>query len=182
MANTNRTKGHAGEQLYAKLFRELGYTFCKTSRQASRLLDDAGIDLAFIPFNVQLKTGFHKGLNPVKLLANMREKIVELFPPEDNVHQNPCIVIHRNQIGRGHKRVAEDDLVFMLGSTFDEINNKHGAGPISYHVLDAKQKRGWTYKSILLDNKKENVIKVICHTYKKLVIMSFEDFKKIINK
>jgi hypothetical protein len=185
---TSRNKGHNGERIYAKLFKELGYTFCKTSRQASRLLDDAGIDLAFIPYNVQLKTGFHKALNPVKLLKSMQEKIIEFFPPEDNVHTNPCIVIHRNQIGPGNKRVPNDDLVFMDGMTFNDIYKKNTEKEgYEMHTIQGL-KRGWTYKSQLdefsVGRKRE--MKILIHYWGKvnnmIYVMSFKDFTKLINK
>ena len=182
MANTNRTKGHNGERIYCNLFKDMGYTFCKTSRQASRLLDDAGIDLAFIPYNVQLKTGFHKALNPIALLKNMREKIVEFFPPEDVVHFNPCIVIHRNQIGPGKKRVPNDDLVFMKPTTFRDLYTLNN--PYSY-ISNEKggSKRGWTYRTAL-EELSGSSIKVLIHTIKKekIYVLSFVDFKKLINK
>ena len=49
VGKTNRRKGHNAERYYANFFKDLGYTFCKTARQASRLHDDCGIDLIFAP-------------------------------------------------------------------------------------------------------------------------------------
>jgi response regulator of citrate/malate metabolism len=37
------------------------------------MLDDAGIDLNFLPFNVQIKAGYAKGLNEFKTLKIIRE-------------------------------------------------------------------------------------------------------------
>ena len=51
----NRRKGHNAERRRAQMFRELGFDKCKTSREASRLLDNCKVDLAFVPYNVQMK-------------------------------------------------------------------------------------------------------------------------------
>lgn len=51
----NRRAGHSYERSLAKVFRDIGYVDCKTSRFASRELDGWGIDLCNIPFNVQAK-------------------------------------------------------------------------------------------------------------------------------
>ena len=69
MSNPQKVKGSNAERLYAAEFRNLGFSFCKTSRQANRKLDDAGVDLCFLPFNVQIKAGYKKGLNGNKVLG-----------------------------------------------------------------------------------------------------------------
>ena len=69
---TNRRKGHNAERHYASFFKELGYEFCKTSRQASRLHDDCGIDLMYLPFLVQIKAGKQKGLKEQKLYNTLK--------------------------------------------------------------------------------------------------------------
>ena len=121
---TNRTKGHVGERKYAKLFRELGFTFCKTSRATSRLLDDSGVDLNFLPFNVQIKAGFHKGMNQSKVLSIIKERLPENFPPGDQVHDKPSILIHAKQCKPGEKRNEFHDLVTMSFEDFKKIVNK----------------------------------------------------------
>lgn len=51
-----RKKGHAFEHSIAKLFRELGWARCCTSRFESKSLDDAKVDLCYTdPFYLQLK-------------------------------------------------------------------------------------------------------------------------------
>ena len=59
------------------------------------MLDDAGIDLNFLPFNVQIKAGYAKGLNEFKTLKIIRERLPELFPPYDDQKvssDTPCDV------------------------------------------------------------------------------------------
>lgn len=76
----SRRKGHEAERQYAKEFRNLGYKHCKTSREGSRLLDSAGIDLIFIPFNVQIKAGKQRGLNPINELKLRTERTKKATP------------------------------------------------------------------------------------------------------
>ena len=73
---TNKRKGSDAERYYAKIFRDdLGFTHCKTSRLGSKLHDDAGIDLIFLPLNVQIKAGKQVGLNPGKELNYMQGRM-----------------------------------------------------------------------------------------------------------
>ena len=123
---TNRRKGHTAERQFAEEFRNIGYKFCKTSRQASRLLDDSKIDLAFIPFNVQIKAGKQRGFNAIKELKSMEEKIIENFPLEDNVHKNPNLVLLKKEVGPGNKRSKYDTVITMSFEDFKNLikNNK----------------------------------------------------------
>ncbi len=119
--STNRNKGHGAERKYAKIFRDLGYTFCKTSRQASRLLDDSKIDLAFLPFNIQIKAGKQRGLNPIKELKMMDEEIKKNFPPEDPVHTYPSMVLLEKETGQGNKRTKYDTVITMPFDDFKQF-------------------------------------------------------------
>ena len=79
----NRQKGHDAERHYAALFRGLSQAFekCKTSRAASRLHDDSGVDLCFTePFNIQIKAGKQRGLVISKELSKIKEEVKKNFP------------------------------------------------------------------------------------------------------
>lgn len=122
LGKTNKTKGSNAERYYAKVFREdLGYTFCKTSRNGSKLHDDAGIDLIFIPFNIQIKAGKQKGLNVSKELSYMKDRIVELFPENSIEHTLPKILIHKKEVGAGNKRDEFSEIVSMTFEDFKKI-------------------------------------------------------------
>lgn len=108
MAN-NRTKGHNAERYYAQVFREL-FPDCQTSRYASRMLDDQGVDLANIPLLVQIKAGLHKGMKPDEVLRNIKNNL-----PKDT---RPKILIHHKQGAKGKKRDEFSSLVTM---TFDDF-------------------------------------------------------------
>jgi len=120
---TNKRKGSDAERLYAKKFKEeLGFKHCRTSRQGSKLHDDAGIDLIFIPFNVQIKAGYDSGLNYGKELKYIEEKMAELFPATSIEHTLPKILIHRKNREKGRRNREEyDDIVCMTFEDFKKI-------------------------------------------------------------
>lgn len=94
--NYCKNKGDNAEREYAEKFRQLGFQFCKTSRQASRLLDDSGIDLSGIPFNVQIKSGYWKYRPKADILfKGMNDTLKANFQPKDPVHSYPKILIHK---------------------------------------------------------------------------------------
>lgn len=107
----NRQVGHSYERLWAKRFRDMGFSYCKTSRQASRLLDDSKIDLAFVPYNVQCKS-VKANLKYNEVFNEMDEAIKKNFPPSDLVHSYPSIIAHK----RGPK--PEDEHVIMKAKDF----------------------------------------------------------------
>ena len=112
---TNKRKGSDAERHYARVFRDqLGFTHCKTARMGSKLHDDAGIDLIFIPLNVQIKAGKQAGLNPTKELNYMKDRMTELFPNHSPEHNYPKILIHRKEVGQGKKRTEFDELVKVI--------------------------------------------------------------------
>lgn len=115
--NYARTKGNAAEQLYAKRFREMGFEFCRTSREASDLLDSCGIDLCFVPINPQIKCGFKRNRpNAKALFTKIREDLKKRFPPTDPVHKLPRVLIHKDS---GY--TAEGELVTMTWSDWVEM-------------------------------------------------------------
>jgi hypothetical protein len=110
---TNKRKGSNAERYYAKYFRELGHTHCQTARLASKLHDNAKIDLVFIPFNIQIKAGTQKNMNAGKELFFMKSAISAMFPKDDTVHSKPCLLFHYLQGTMGVKRTPEMEMVYM---------------------------------------------------------------------
>ena len=119
--NTNRTKGHNAERHYAKEFRDLGFDKVQTARYGSRIHDDAGIDLINLPFNVQIKAGRQRGMNPSKVLSDIKERIPSLFMDNDPVHKNMNILIHKKEVGRGRPRNEFDELVHISFEDFKTL-------------------------------------------------------------
>ena len=122
---TQTVKGHNAEREYRLVFKdELGFSFCITSRQGSRIHDDAGIDLINIPFNVQIKAGYKRGLNTKTVLDYTKNKVSELFPPDAKEHDLPTILVHKMDVGRGKRREETDDIVSMSFEDFKKIIKK----------------------------------------------------------
>jgi hypothetical protein len=156
---TNKTRGHNGERYYANFFRALGFTFCETSRQASRKHDNAKIDLMYIPYNIQIKTGKHSTMNPGKELFSMETSINVMFPPENEVFKKPCILIHR-KMAEGYRRTDLDDLVYMSLQQFNLFNN-NGAKLEYISLKEFKFDLFSQFKTIVcitVENFKNNII------------------------
>lgn len=94
---TNRTKGHNLEREIAKMFREeAGFKFAKTSRLASRLLDNCNVDIAGVPFLVQAKAGYAKNRpKPDEIFQEIEDDLKANFPADDPVHNYPKVLIHK---------------------------------------------------------------------------------------
>lgn len=120
----NKRKGSTAERYYAKFFRDLGFTFCETSRFVSKKHDNAKIDLMYIPFNLQIKAGIQRNMSPGKELFMMASSITSMFPLEDEVHKKPCILIHYKQGTPGVKRTPDMEVVYMSMIQFDVFRNK----------------------------------------------------------
>lgn len=118
---TNKTKGSNAERIYAKIFQGLGFPQCITARFGSRIHDNAGIDLINIPFNIQIKAGIQKSMNPSKELKKIDELVPIYFPKNAPEYNNINIVIHRKQVGKGKKRTPYDDLVHMSFEDFERL-------------------------------------------------------------
>ena len=117
----NRRKGHDVERHFRKEFQGMGYAHCETSRYASRMHDDAGVDLVNLPINVQIKAGYKRGINYSKVLREMRDRIADLFGKESHEQGKIRIVLHRKDGKRGQSRENEDDLVVMTFEDFKKM-------------------------------------------------------------
>lgn len=177
---TNKRKGSNTERYYAKVFREdLGFSFCKTSRQSNRMLDDAGIDLNFLPFNVQIKAGYNQGFNEFKTLKIIRERLPDLFPPYDDVHKKVDVLIHKKDGKKGKKRLETDELVFIWAKDYEKLFNPTSYELKKFFSLPKKigQKRGWSFEEEL---QKHEMIIFQNKLKESLLVMSFEKFKQLI--
>jgi len=124
LGTRNRNKGHNAERYYASFFRKFHISFekCKTSRAASRLHDDSGIDLCFTdPFNIQIKAGKQRGLVISKELSKIKEETIKNFPPHYPELTNMNILIHKKDIGQGRRRNDFDEIVSMTFNDFIKL-------------------------------------------------------------
>lgn len=129
---TNKRKGSTAERYYAKFFRDLGFTFCETSRFVSKKHDNAKIDLMYIPFNLQIKAGVQKNMNPGKELFMMASSITSMFPLEDEVHKKPCLLIHYKQGTPGVRRTPDMEVVYMSRMQFELFQSVNASLTYSY--------------------------------------------------
>lgn len=122
LGQTNKRKGSNAERYYAKVFRELGFTFCATSRLASKLHDNAKIDLINIPFNLQIKAGKQSGLNAGRELFMMHSCIHTMFPKDHEVFKKPLILVHYKEVEEGgYRRTPEHEIIYMSLEQFNKF-------------------------------------------------------------
>ena len=86
----SRTKGHNYEREITTFFKKLGYV-ANTTRRASRLMDDAKLDIHGIPYNVQCKN-VKTSMNYHGELKAIKEKVIELVPDRKDL---PIFIFHK---------------------------------------------------------------------------------------
>ena len=101
----------------AKTFRDIGYQHAKTTRQASRLLDDCKIDIAFTPYNIQCKSVL-ANINYTTIFKEMKKSLIDNFPKDDSIHDKPLIICHK----RG--RTSEEHHVVLKFNDFINLISK----------------------------------------------------------
>lgn len=147
---TNKRKGSTAERYYANFFKGIGYSHCVTSRFGSKKHDNAKIDLIYVPFNIQIKAGIQRNMNPGKELFMMATSIVSMFPPEDEVHKKPCVLFHYKQGNVGVKRTPEMEMVYMSIIQFDIFRNKTEGKNLEYsYIKDFKFDLNSEFKTIV---------------------------------
>jgi hypothetical protein len=115
LAKSSRRRGHTLERRIVNKLKELGYSKARTSRQASRLLDDSKVDIALVPFNIQCKKGYPNGINYVTILEEMETALKENYPEDDMQLTYPPIIIH----DKGRKPIQK--LVVMKEEDFFKL-------------------------------------------------------------
>lgn len=116
----NRSKGLRGERKYRLIFIDLGYTKCETSRNSSRLLDNCKVDLDFLPFNVQIKTGKHTSMKPDVILTEMKTLIESTYEDTDRINY-PYFIIHELEGKKGKVRTHNETQVHIRYSDLQKI-------------------------------------------------------------
>lgn len=122
----SKNKGNVAERLYAKTFRNMGYSKCITSRLGSKLHDDCGIDLLHTPVLVQIKAGYEKVLNHRKELNYIEDRVNEVFADDPIMKSRIKILIHHRDMlpedrGIGKKRKKYDSIVSMSFEDFSKL-------------------------------------------------------------
>lgn len=112
----------------AKIFREIGYDKAKTTRQASRLLDNCKVDIAFTPYNIQCKSVI-ANINYTNIFKDIKSLLKENFPEDDDVVNKPIVIAHkRGRLKEQHHIILEFDtfinLVKKIKEYEDSIDDK----------------------------------------------------------
>lgn len=123
LGKNNKRKGSDAERYYAKKLRDIGYSHCITSRQGSKLFDDCGIDLLFVPYNIQVKAGEQKGMKPADVINYTKESMLAKFPPTSPEFNYPTVLIHKKPAS-GPRRVETDELVTMTYVDWEKMVRK----------------------------------------------------------
>ena len=118
----NRQKGHNAERYCRKVFIDLGFEDCITTRMGSKYYDDSKIDLMNLPFNVQIKAGFQRNMNPAKVLQEMNMAIQKSKLPKE-VKEYVSFLIFIKQVGPGNKKQIEDEVVYLPLDFYKTIRN-----------------------------------------------------------
>lgn len=120
-----RRKGHNFERMIAKYLKShLGHDV-RTTREASRTLDNCGIDLVNTDALIQCKAGYDTRRPKYEELHNyIKSNISNHFTPDHHIHKYPVYLIHNIDVGKGHKRGPEHTTVTM--TLEDYINIRIG--------------------------------------------------------
>ncbi len=119
LGSINKRKGSNCERKYRLVFRSLGFPKCETSRYASKLYDACKIDLVNLPFNIQIKAGRQKNMNPGKELHLMYIAIRDNLSEEEL--RKPQFLVHEQDVGRGFKRTGKDTKVYFTLKQFEDF-------------------------------------------------------------
>lgn len=94
---SNRDKGHNWERALAQLWRDrFGFSRCKTTRESSQLKDKSKIDLDFIPWILQAKSGYRKRRPKYDVIyRQVKEMIGKFFPKNHPVHEKEVVLVHK---------------------------------------------------------------------------------------
>lgn len=106
--NKNKEKGSRFERKVRTDLKN-SYPFVRTSREASRLHDNCGIDLVNVPFFIQCKDVQSRSLNFQTLKKDCLTLVKAHFPPEQPVL--PYVLIHK--VARNTIQVTMDYDVFL---------------------------------------------------------------------
>lgn len=121
MSNKNRSKGHNLERWLKRWYEVLGFP-TKTSREASRLLDNCKVDLWNTPINWQCKS-VEGNINPTVIFNQMQEELEKNYAHVANLPK-AILWYKTNKMTISKNCCGHDMLVVMPFSDFEKIHNK----------------------------------------------------------
>jgi hypothetical protein len=94
--SNNRRKGHNWERKIVADLKKIGFEYARTSRSASRILDDCGVDVANVPLSIQAKAGYANARPRYdQLYKNTQNKLKENFPPTSEQFDFPFVLAYK---------------------------------------------------------------------------------------
>jgi len=86
-----REKGHRFERYIVSILKSIGFSKASTTRQSNRLLDSCGVDIDRVPYYIQCKNGYTRGINYSKLIKDIHTRLKNEYDKVDY----PIIVLHK---------------------------------------------------------------------------------------
>lgn len=115
--NHNRTKGHNYERELVKIFKELGFDRAISTRASSKLLDDCKVDINFIPYRIQAKSGYDKVRPKFEVLKSECDRLIQEKFPEDEAAlllNKPYILFHKISKSKEFVTLEKNDFIDIL--------------------------------------------------------------------
>lgn len=109
-----REKGKRFERYIVSLFKSLGFKRASTTRASNRLLDACKVDIDRIPYYIQCKNGYNRGLNYSKVIQDMRDSLIA----EYDTIEYPLVILHK----KSHR--YEDNLAIIPMEDFFKLLDK----------------------------------------------------------
>lgn len=110
-----REKGHRFERYVVSIFKTIGFSKAISTRAFNKVLDGCSVDIARIPYYIQCKSGYIRGLNYSKIFETMKRKLTEVY---DKV-EYPLIIMHKKS------SKYEENLVIMPFDDFIKLINDY---------------------------------------------------------
>lgn len=125
MSNKNREKGHRFERETVSLYRDIGFPHAKTSREASRLYDNCGIDVWGACDLMQCKDVL-ASINYSDLFDSMDALLLKNFPSNAPEHNMPRVIRHVRR--RKKQKTKNEDLIIIPSVYyFDLLRRAYGS-------------------------------------------------------
>ena len=122
MSNRNRRVGHDLERLTVRDLRDL-FPKAKTSREASRLLDNCKVDIANVPLLIQCKAGYEKARPKFDVLkAEALKLLQENFLKDDPIHNLPYVL--RHSFKKVDTATIDWNFFKLLLTSYNEVNKE----------------------------------------------------------
>lgn len=112
-----REKGHRLERKVATMLRSIGYDKAKTTRANNKTMDACGVDIDNVPFYIQCKAGYKRGLNYTKVFEYMRSKLMKELGKIDK----PLMIIHQRDRSKYENLVVVEQGNYYVVMAYDDF-------------------------------------------------------------